>query len=123
MLAGNAAEADPICRLSPHHGIVESMRKDFGDRRTTDLSRREDQPPPDPLGRQFVTDRSLYFQSSFPAAQTPVNANRRRIRGARGRRLMRQRSERIERSFAHLYDTGGMHRTHLRGHTNILKRC
>jgi PqqA peptide cyclase len=28
MLAGNAAEADPICRLSPHHGIVESMRSD-----------------------------------------------------------------------------------------------
>jgi hypothetical protein len=41
---------------------------------------------------------------------------------ARGRRLMRQRGERIERSFAHLYDTGGMRRTHLRGHTNILKR-
>ena len=31
--------------------------------------------------------------------------------------LMRQRGERIERSFAHLYDTGGMRRTHLRGHT------
>jgi hypothetical protein len=28
---------------------------------------------------------------------------------------MRQRGERIERSFAHLYDTGGMRRTHLRG--------
>ncbi len=28
----------------------------------------------------------------------------------------------IERSFAHVYDTGGMRRTHLRGHTNILKR-
>ena len=28
----------------------------------------------------------------------------------------------IERSFAHLYDTGGMRRTYLRGHTNILKR-
>src|SRR6202035_4006515 len=37
-------------------------------------------------------------------------------------RLMRQSGERIERSFAHLYDTGGMRRTHLRGHTNILKR-
>ena len=49
-------------------------------------------------------------------------ANRRRIRGARGRRLMQQRGERIERSFAHVYDTGGMRRTHLRGHTNILKR-
>jgi len=35
---------------------------------------------------------------------------------------MRQRGERIERSFAHLYDTGRMRRTHLRGHTNILKR-
>ena len=35
---------------------------------------------------------------------------------------MRRRGERIERSFAHLYDTGGMRRTHLRGHTNILKR-
>ena len=41
---------------------------------------------------------------------------------ARGRRLMRRRGETIERSFAHLYDTGGMRRTHLRGHTNILKR-
>jgi hypothetical protein len=51
-----------------------------------------------------------------------VYANRRRIRGSRGRRLMRQRGERLERSFAHLYDTGGMLRTHLRGHTNILKR-
>jgi PqqA peptide cyclase len=30
MLAGNAAEADPICRLSPHHRIVESMRDDIG---------------------------------------------------------------------------------------------
>ena len=28
----------------------------------------------------------------------------------------------IEHSFAHLYDTGAMRRTHLRGHTNILKR-
>jgi transposase len=35
---------------------------------------------------------------------------------------MRQRGVRIERSFAHLYDTGGMRRTHLRGHANILKR-
>jgi len=30
MLAGNAAKADPICRLSPHHRIVESMRNDSG---------------------------------------------------------------------------------------------
>ncbi len=34
MLAGNAAEADPICRLSPHHGIVESMRNESGSNAT-----------------------------------------------------------------------------------------
>ena len=28
----------------------------------------------------------------------------------------------LERSFAHAYETGGMRRTHLRGHRNILKR-
>jgi transposase len=55
-------------------------------------------------------------------AQQAVYANRRRIRGERGRRLQRMRGELIERPFAHLYETGGMRRTHLRGHTNILKR-
>jgi transposase len=57
-----------------------------------------------------------------PAARDAVYANRRRIRGARGRRLQRRRSEYLERPNAHLYETGGMRRTHLRGHTNILKR-
>jgi hypothetical protein len=51
-----------------------------------------------------------------------VYANRRRIRGTRGLALLRRRSERLERPNAHLYETGGMRRTHLRGHTNILKR-
>jgi transposase len=55
-------------------------------------------------------------------ARDAVYANRRRIRGRRGKRLMKKRGELIERSFAHCYDTGGMRRTHLRGHTNILKR-
>lgn len=56
------------------------------------------------------------------AAQAAVYANRRRIKGERGKRLLRQRGELVERSFAHIYDTGGMRRTHLRGHENILKR-
>jgi transposase len=51
-----------------------------------------------------------------------VYRNRRRIRGARGLRLLRLRGERLERPFAHLYETGGMRRVYLRGHTNILKR-
>jgi transposase len=67
-------------------------------------------------------DRGRRDWSEEPDAQGPVYGNRRRIRGRRGRRLMRRRGETIERSFAHLYDTGGMRRTHLRGHPNILKR-
>jgi transposase len=54
--------------------------------------------------------------------QAAVYANRRRIRGDRGKRLMRRRGELVERPFAHCYETGGMRRVHLRGHTNILKR-
>src|ERR1700683_5103050 len=57
--------------------------------------------------RSYVAepDRGRRDWSKEPAAQTLVYANRRRIRGARGRHLMRQRGERIERSFAHLSDT------------------
>ena len=55
-------------------------------------------------------------------ARDAVYANRRRIRGARGKRLLRRRGERLERPNAHLYETGGMRRVHLRGHGNILKR-
>ena len=55
-------------------------------------------------------------------ARDAVYGNRRRIRGARGQRLLRWRAERVERSFAHLYESGGMRRTHLRGRENVLKR-
>jgi transposase len=51
-----------------------------------------------------------------------VYQNRRRIRGERGKRLLRQRGELVERSFAHMYETGRMRRTHLRLHDNIIKR-
>ncbi len=54
--------------------------------------------------------------------QQRVYAKRRRVRGRRGKQLQKLRSEMAERSFAHMYETGGMRRTHLRGRDNILKR-
>jgi len=54
--------------------------------------------------------------------QHATYANRHHIKSERGKALMRKRGELVERSFAHLYDTGAMRRTHLRGHQNILKR-
>ena len=49
-------------------------------------------------------------------------SNRRRLNTHIGKALLRKRGELIERSFAHLYDTGGMRRVHLRGQDNIAKR-
>jgi transposase len=48
--------------------------------------------------------------------------NRRRVRGARSRRLQRLRSERNERSFAHMCGSGHQRRTWLRGTENVQKR-
>jgi transposase len=54
--------------------------------------------------------------------QQRVYANRRRMSGRRGKALQKLRSELTERSFAHMYETGGMRRTHLQKRNNILKR-
>src|SRR5829696_4794832 len=67
-------------------------------------------------------DRGRRNWKKKPDARNAVYANRRRIRGRRGLTLQRRRSERLERPNAHLCETGAMRRTHLRGHTNILKR-
>src|ERR1700676_3100888 len=51
-----------------------------------------------------------------------VYANRRRIGGQRGKQLQSQGGEKIERNFAHQFDTGGMDRLYLRGRENVHKR-
>lgn len=73
-------------------------------------------------GRRNWQGQSEEATQEKQAAREAVYANRRRIKGDRGKSLMRKRGELVERSFAHCYDTGGMRRTHLRGHENILKR-
>lgn len=49
-------------------------------------------------------------------------ANRRRVKGDRSKRLQKKRSELVERSFAHVCETGGGRRTWLRGRVNVSKR-
>jgi len=74
--------------------------------------------------RSYVSepDRGRRHWKGTAAARKAVYAKRRRIRGARGQRLLRQRGELLERPNAHLYETGRLRRVHLRGHPNILKR-
>ena len=72
-------------------------------------------PEPRRPHRRRWTDKSLELQRA-------VYANRRRIKTAKSKRWQRLRSERCERSFAHLCDTGGMRRSHLRGIATLTKR-
>jgi transposase len=51
-----------------------------------------------------------------------VTGNRRRVKGKRGRALQRERSEKVERSFAHVCETGGSRRTWLHGIEKVRKR-
>ena len=60
------------------------------------------------------TDKPEEYEKAY-------RANRRRVRGAKGRRLNRRRSEYNERSFAHVCETGGGRRTWLRGLENVIK--
>jgi transposase len=67
-------------------------------------------------------DRGPQSWIDHRAERDALYANRRRIRGARGKRLLRRRGELLERPCAHLYETGGLRRAHVRGHENVLKR-
>jgi transposase len=74
--------------------------------------------------RSYISepDRGRRNWRDNPEARDAVYRNRRRIRAERGKRLLRQRGEVLERPFAHLYETGALRRVYLRGHQNILKR-
>ena len=67
-------------------------------------------------------DRGRRKWEDKEAEKAATYSNRRRIRGDRGKRLLRKRGELLERPFAHYLEAGGMRRTHLRRHENILKR-
>jgi transposase len=57
-----------------------------------------------------------------PEHQRAVLGNRRRVRRKKGKQLQRLRSERCERSFAHVCETGGMRRSWLGGLMEVAKR-
>jgi len=61
------------------------------------------------------TDKPSEWEAAY-------RANRRRVQGDRGKRLQKKRSELVERSFAHVCETGGARRTWLRGIEKVNKR-
>ena len=67
-------------------------------------------------------DRGRRNWEGKQAEKQAVYGNRRRITGARGKGLQRQRGEKIERNFAHQFDTGGLDRLWVRGLVNVHKK-
>lgn len=81
----------------------------------------------DALGqRTYIPEPKLKHERTWtdkPAEfQRAVYENRRRMRRMKGRNLQRLRSEWVERSFAHVCDTGGMRRSWLKGKLDVTKR-
>ena len=76
--------------------------------------------------RTYIPEPELKHERTWtdkpPEQKAAVVANRRRTRGKRGRKLQRLRSERVERSFAHVCETGGARRTWLWGIDKVRKR-
>jgi transposase len=67
-------------------------------------------------------ERGVRNWNGKAAEKEAVYANRRRVRDERGKRLQRGRGEKIERNFAHQFDTGGMDRLWVRGLENVHKK-
>jgi transposase len=74
--------------------------------------------------RSYVAepDRGTRNWEGKTAEKEAVYGNRRRITGERGKRMQRQRGEKIERNFAHQFDTGGLDRLYVRGLENVHKK-
>lgn len=71
---------------------------------------------PEPEGRNYK------WKDKPEAYRDATLRNRRRVRGDRSKRLQKKRSELVERSFAHVCETGGSRRSWLRGLENVTKR-
>ena len=74
--------------------------------------------------RSYVAepDRGRRNWDGKEAEKAAVYGNRRRIQGPHGKQLQRVRGERIERNFAHQFDTGGLDRLYVRGRENVHKK-
>lgn len=114
------AEAAPLEKPQVHLGGIEEVVADKGYHSGPVLKQME------VAGvRTYIPEKKQAGKRHWVGKedqQKAVYANRQRLQRPKGKQLLRKRGELIERTFAHCYDTGGMRRTHLRKHDNILKR-
>ena len=111
----NLWEAETEC-------IIEEVVADKGYHSEASLDRLQN----DSWLRTYIPEKhrkkKRKWRNKPPRREAAYRRNRRNTLGSRGRRLQRLRSERVERTFAHLCDTGGARRTWLRGIEKVRKR-
>ncbi|WP_437222065.1 transposase [Planctomicrobium sp. SH661] len=108
ILAGSSEEIEEVAADKGYH-------KNETITQATQLGLRTYIPEPNsPYDRKWIDKPEDVQQAVFN--------NRCRMNRAKGKDLQRQRSEKVERSFAHICETGGARRTWLRGLEKINKR-
>src|SRR5215468_7172127 len=114
------AEARPLKKPQVHLGGIEEVVADKGYHSGAVLQKMK------AVGvRTYIPEKKQAGKRHWVGKEEErkaVYANRHRLQRVKGKRLLQKRGELIERTFAHCYETGGMRRTHLRRHNNILKR-
>jgi len=108
VLAGSAAEIKDVIADKGYHSTENLLQCD-------EWGLRSYIPERETRGGRKWTDKPAEDQRA-------VYNNRRRVKGQRGRRLSRLRSEYVERSFAHVCETGGARRSWLHGLEDVTKR-
>jgi transposase len=119
-LVGREAELHPEAEPQVNIDGIEEMVADRGYHSGAVLEQVKDLDV-----RTYIPERKQAGKRNWDGKQSEqqaVEANQNRVTGDYGKQLLRRRGELVERSFAHCYETGGMRRSTLRGHDNILKR-
>jgi transposase len=118
-VAGLVAETTPAGKYNVHPDGVEEVVADKGYHSNDVAVALRDLEV-----RTYIAEpeRGVRNWNGKAAEKEAVYANRRRLRGEHGKGLQRRRGEKVERNFAHQFDTGGMDRLWVRGRENVHKK-
>lgn len=115
-------EAGAECEIQEVVADKGYHSEDSLDRLQNEASQRTYIPEPERKNKKTQQKQKHTWQGKPERMEAAYRRNRRNTLGERGRRLQRLRSEKVERTFAHLCDTGGARRTWLRGLEKVQKR-
>jgi transposase len=120
--SGSEAVIEEAAADKGYHAAKTIELCDFLDVRTyIPEPKKREQSVPKPEGKSKRKRKSKRAEKPEPERKAVAN-NRRRMGRAKGKQLQRRRSEVVERTFAHVCETGGARRSHLRGLANVTKR-